>query len=118
MKEYLFRNNLTVKEFAFHLGISASYLYQLIKGERTPSLKLAQRIEEYTGGEVDLNQLINGEFSSKNPNTQNLGKEDRLRKIEERVLEIEENINSCEERLFLIEERILKLEDKIYNSHC
>ncbi len=110
MKEYLFRNNLTVKEFAFHLGISASYLYQLIKGERKPSLKLAQRIEEYTEGEVDLNQLINGDFSSKKRNTQNLEKEDHLRKIEERVLEIEENISSYEERLLLIEERILKLE--------
>jgi transcriptional regulator with XRE-family HTH domain len=96
LKEYLFRNNLTVKEFAFRLGISASYLYQLIKRERRPSLKLAQRIEEYTGGEVDLNQLINGDFSSKKTNTQNLEKEDRLRKIEERVLKLEEKIYNAD----------------------
>ena len=46
MKEYLFRNKLTVKEFAFRLKISASHLYQLISGDRKPSLKLAQKIEQ------------------------------------------------------------------------
>jgi len=65
MKEYLFRNKLTVKEFAFRLKISASYLYQLINGDRKPSLKLAQKIEEYTQGAIDVNQLLGVDFGEK-----------------------------------------------------
>lgn len=65
IKEYLFRNNLTVKEFAFQLKISTSYLYQLISGDRKPSLKLAQKIEECTQGEIDINQLLSIDFGEK-----------------------------------------------------
>ena len=110
MKEYLFRNNLTVKEFAFHLGISASYLYQLIKRERKPSLKLAQKIEKFTQGKIDLNQLIKGASTNELLDFEDIKRENDLQNIKKRFLEIEENINSCEKRLLLIEERILKLE--------
>ena len=65
MKEYLFRNNLTVKEFAFQLKISASYLYQLINGDRKPSLKLALKIEECTRGAIDINQLLGIDFGER-----------------------------------------------------
>ncbi|MCB1083769.1 MAG: helix-turn-helix transcriptional regulator, partial [Simkania sp.] len=47
MKDFLFRKNLTVKKFAGDLGISPSYLYQLLRGERKPSLQLAHKIEKY-----------------------------------------------------------------------
>lgn len=65
IKEYLFRNNLTVKEFAFQLKISNSYLYQLINGDRKPSLKLALKIEECTQGDVDVKQLLGIDFGKK-----------------------------------------------------
>jgi transcriptional regulator with XRE-family HTH domain len=68
IKEYLFRNNLTVKEFAFQLKISTSYLYQLISGDRKPSLKLAQKIEECTQGAIDVKQLLGIDFGEKSYN--------------------------------------------------
>lgn len=39
MKDYLFKYDLPVKKFAADLGISVSYLYQLLKKERRPSLE-------------------------------------------------------------------------------
>lgn len=65
MKEYLFRKKITFKEFAFQLKISTSYLYQLISGDRKPSLKLAQKIEDYTQGAIDVNQLLGVDFGEK-----------------------------------------------------
>ncbi len=58
MKGYLLRNNITVKQFASDLGISTSYLYQLLRGERKPSLELAYRIEKHTEGEVTAGSLL------------------------------------------------------------
>ncbi|QVL57926.1 MAG: helix-turn-helix transcriptional regulator [Simkaniaceae bacterium] len=58
MKDYLFRKNLSVKQLAGDLDISTSYLYQLIRGERKPSIELAQKIEDYTNGEVTLAALL------------------------------------------------------------
>ena len=48
LKVYLFENDLTIKGFALDLGISASYLYTLVSGDRKPSLELAQKIVEKT----------------------------------------------------------------------
>ncbi|MCB1073267.1 MAG: helix-turn-helix transcriptional regulator [Chlamydiia bacterium] len=111
MKEYLFRNNLTVKEFAFQLGISASYLYQLIKRERKPSLKLAQKIEKITQGAVDLNQLINGEPPVGLLDFEDIYGDNNSQNFQKRLLEIENKFILYNKRLSLIEKRILKLEN-------
>jgi len=57
MRFYLFKYNLPVKKFAADLRISPSYLYQLLRKERKPSLHLALRIERYTDGEVSVEDL-------------------------------------------------------------
>ena len=58
MKGYLFRKNISIKAFAADIGISAAYLYQILRGERTPSYQLAQKIEKYTDGEVLVKNLL------------------------------------------------------------
>lgn len=110
MKEYLFRDNLTVKEFAFQLGISASYFYQLIKRERKPSLKLAQKIEKITQGVVDLNQLVDGESPFGLLGVEDRYRENDLQNFQKRLLEIENKFILYNKRFSLIEKRILKLE--------
>ncbi|MBL4761703.1 MAG: helix-turn-helix transcriptional regulator [Gammaproteobacteria bacterium] len=42
------------QEFANDIGISGPYLSQLLKGVRTPSLRLAQKIAAHTEGAVSL----------------------------------------------------------------
>lgn len=42
-------------KFAASVGITPPYLSQLLSGKRLPSRDLMVRIQEVTGGEVDLN---------------------------------------------------------------
>lgn len=96
MKEYLFKNNLPVKKLAAELKISVSYLYQLIRKERRPSLELALRIEQYTQGEVSAKEL--------------------LEKKEGDLFSLDEYLNTTrnqiERNLKVFENRIQKLEEK------
>lgn len=109
MKDYMFKKNLSVKQLAGDLDISTSYLYQLIRGERKPSIELAQKIEEYTGGEVTLGMLlgIEDDESSKiiDPSLE-AQTNDHIR----RFSSIESAHKSIKERLGEIEGRLLKLE--------
>ncbi|MCB1075662.1 MAG: helix-turn-helix domain-containing protein [Simkania sp.] len=96
MKAYLFKYDLPVKKFASDLGISTSYLYQLLKKERKPSLELALRIELYTNGEVTAKELIEGKgkFTPQNP-------------IVEKLKHLEKHLNRIEERLSTLEASLL-----------
>ena len=98
MKEYLFRKNLSVKQFAAELAISTSYLYQLIRGERKPSLELAQGIEKCTSGEVTVSKLMG------------LGKNGGPRPVEERLITLEEAKDLLEEKISVLEKQLSELE--------
>lgn len=102
MKDYLFRKNLSVKQMAGDLNISTSYLYQLIRGERKPSIELAQRIEKITSGEVTLEMLLGSE------------EEGMTTKREWGLSEIQSSVNEkIEERLGKIESRLTALEGEV-----
>lgn len=98
MKDYLFRKKLSPKQFAADLNISTSYLYQLMRGERKPSLELAQKIEAITFGELSVAMLM-GLEDKKEPTT-----------IEERLQYLEDSWVKLQIRLKAIEGRLSKLE--------
>ncbi|MGE0197768.1 MAG: helix-turn-helix domain-containing protein [Simkaniaceae bacterium] len=98
MKDYLFRKNLSVKQVAGDLSISTSYLYQLIRGERKPSLDLAQKIEALTAGEVTVAMLMG------------LEKKEESRTIEERLNRLEASEEKMEGRLEALEGRLSEME--------
>lgn len=49
LKQYKSRENLSGKEMARHLGISESYLSEVLSGHRSLSKKLALKISDKTG---------------------------------------------------------------------
>ena len=50
LKKYL--EGKTKKDFAAKIGVSPSYLSQILSGAKSPQLDLAFRIEKATSGEV------------------------------------------------------------------
>ena len=110
MKDFLFRKNLTVKKFAGDLGISPSYLYQLLRGERKPSLQLAHKIEKYTKGEVTVKKLLDHVLHKKNNFYKELDIQQELEVHERRLFELEACDENLKDRFESLERRLSRLE--------
>ena len=106
MRKYLFRSNIPPKQFACDLEISVSYLYQLLRGERKPSLELAQKIEAYTEGEVTVSKLLGFERQQQDKDASYRKSND----YETRLSSLEETTGKIQDTLKKIEWRISKLE--------
>ena len=104
MKDYLFRKNLSVKQLASDLRISPSYLYQLIRGERKPSLDLAQKIETLTEGEVTVGRLLGFNENASDYYTLHEQYQQKMAYVEESITEIHEKIEDFESRISKLEE--------------
>ena len=58
LKDHLKTNKIKKKTFAHNIGIHHVYLSQILGGYRNPSPKLALRIQQATGGQVTINELL------------------------------------------------------------
>ena len=58
LRDYLESRNLSSKEFAKLVGISAASVDNYLAGRRTPTLKIARKIEEITHGRVRCMDLV------------------------------------------------------------
>jgi DNA-binding transcriptional regulator YdaS (Cro superfamily) len=58
LREWLFRNHITVTDLAKKIGVSRSHLNGVVLQWRSPSSKLAKKISEATNGEVTINELL------------------------------------------------------------
>ena len=58
LKDYVEKNRVVVAKMARALDITPCYLWTLIKGKNYPSIQLANKIEEFSGGEVEIMDLI------------------------------------------------------------
>jgi transcriptional regulator with XRE-family HTH domain len=58
LDEYLFRKRVSQTEFAKELGISRNHLGEILRGRRSPSVKLAKKIEELSQGEVTKEEAL------------------------------------------------------------
>lgn len=54
LREYLFLNRITTKEFAQRIGLTRPYFSRVICGELKGSLKVLERIREETRGLVPI----------------------------------------------------------------
>lgn len=104
MKNYLFKYDIPIKQCAGDLGISTSYLYQLLKNERKPSLALAIKIEKYTDGEVTAAELMGVEEESIDYDL--LKEHTKLEDAIDRKLEpIRKRLDFLDRRIKMIEEK-------------
>lgn len=58
LREYLFRNRLTVKEFSEALDCSRTHLTELMHGRRKSGKRLANDIEKLTEGQVTVAEIM------------------------------------------------------------
>lgn len=52
IRDWIFKNKLTVKDFAKLLGVDRSYVYMWLNGDKKPSEKMLARIKELTNDQV------------------------------------------------------------------
>ncbi|MCB1106964.1 MAG: helix-turn-helix transcriptional regulator [Chlamydiia bacterium] len=60
LEEFIKNSGLKKKSFAQSVGISTTNLWKILKGITRPSLKTAQKIEEFTEGKVSMQELLFG----------------------------------------------------------
>lgn len=58
LADYIKQSGLTQDAFARRVGISQSYLNDIAKGRKTPSLPVALRIATASGGVVSVASLV------------------------------------------------------------
>lgn len=58
LKEWLFRNNTKITDFARQVEVDRTHINLIVLGKKTPSPKLAAKIEKATNGEVSLRELL------------------------------------------------------------
>lgn len=58
LREYLFRQRISVQEFAEKLEYSRTHLSLIVNGKGRPSPRLAKAIEKATNGEVTAEELL------------------------------------------------------------
>ncbi len=58
LDEYLFRKKISQTDFSKELGVSRNHFGEILRGRRTPSVKLAKKIEEFTNGEVTKEEAM------------------------------------------------------------
>lgn len=61
LNEYLKASGETQARFAARVGLSQSYLNEISRGLKTPSLPVALKIVAATGGVVALSSLVSSE---------------------------------------------------------
>lgn len=58
LREYLFKNNLKISEFALIIDYSRNHLNQVVIQNKKPGKKMAKAIEKATEGKVTVKELM------------------------------------------------------------
>lgn len=61
MLEWADRNGMTVAAMRDAIGVSDSYLRNILAGRREPSLRIAKRLSTLSGGQVPLDAFLRPE---------------------------------------------------------
>ncbi|MBF5058651.1 helix-turn-helix domain-containing protein [Candidatus Neptunochlamydia vexilliferae] len=91
LEDFIRSSGIKKKAFAQFIGISTTNLWKLLKGLNKPSLKTAQKIQEFTNNQVTIKELLSGKPSDRVEQTDSLGH--RLNALEEKVTKLEKTIS-------------------------
>ena len=58
LDEWLFKEEMTVKEFAKQVGYDRTYISGLVSGKRKGNVKAGYTIEKFTKGEVTVEDIL------------------------------------------------------------
>lgn len=61
LRDYLDRYGITISTMARSLGMSRATISKLVNGKGRPSWRTAQRVQNYTQGEVSASSWFGGE---------------------------------------------------------
>ena len=61
--EYVLSNRISVSKLAELIGIDRSTMTRYLNGERTPSMKVATRIVEYTNKEITYDDIYGKDYT-------------------------------------------------------
>lgn len=64
LREYLDREQLSLTDFAGQLRVPVTTAHGYVSARRTPSLEMAVRIEDLTGGKVSVRDLLPSEAAA------------------------------------------------------
>ena len=87
LEDFIKKSGMKKKSFAQSVGISTTNLWKILKGITRPSLKTAQRIEEFTDGRVTMQEMLFGKSAKKTSSQQSIEK--RVSELEGRVKKLE-----------------------------
>lgn len=58
LKDYLYKNNITIEDFANTIGINRTSLWRIMSGKFNPSYELMMKIYKKTNKCVGLDEII------------------------------------------------------------
>ncbi len=58
IQEYIKKKDITLYELAKQMGYSKTYFYSIVSGKKPMTDKLARKLNNFTGGELDLRKTF------------------------------------------------------------
>ncbi len=58
LQEYVEKKDITLYELAKQMGYSKTYFYPIASGKKPMTAKLARKLHNHTGGELDLRKTF------------------------------------------------------------
>ena len=87
LEDFIKKSGMKKKSFAQSVEISTTNLWKILKGITRPSLRTAQKIEEFTEGRVSMQELLFRKPSVKSKS--HLSTEKRISDLEKRIKKLE-----------------------------
>lgn len=70
LRDWIHKEKMKKVDFAKHVNYCAHYITMACGYKKKPSIKFAMIVQNFTKGEVTVEELMNAEYGKKNPESQ------------------------------------------------